>query len=484
MLFNSWTFLVFLGLTFLCYYGGPRGLPQILLLTLASYVFYAWHAPWLVLVLSFCTLLNAGVVLRLFAQPGESAWAPATILRMGIVGNLLVLAIFKYAALLAGTLLPKAWLELLGWDLQSIPLPVGISFFTFQGISLIVDVYQKTKGREELAWSHGEALTQPGPQRRLPAVLDIAFFKAFFPQLVAGPIVKAHQFMNQIGPKRFQSIAWEDAIKKLILGYFLKMVVADNLREVAAGLAYPAYLQMSGLNLLFLLYAFSFQIFADFCGYSLIAMGLAGLFGYRLPPNFHFPYLSASVTEFWRRWHISLSSWLKEYLYIPLGGNRRGQLRTYLNLIVVMLLGGLWHGAAWKFMFWGGAHGLCLATERFFSPRLTFLRQSGAWVRIFQVAATFHLVSALWLLFQIGDLSQGWLFLQRLVQWPSGISPQPVFGTIIFGGGVVLYHGYGGWRENRGRRLSAWIESLFYAGMLFLLLTNSGVSSSFIYFQF
>lgn len=165
--------------------------------------------------------------------------------------------------------------------------------------------------------------------------------------------MKAHQFMDQIGAKRFRAIDWEGALKKLVLGYFLKMVVADNLREVTAGLAYPAFTQMPGVNLLFLLYAFSFQIFADFCGYSLIAMGLAGLFGYRLPSNFNFPYLSRSITEFWKRWHISLSSWLKEYLYIPLGGNRRGPIRTYLNLIVVMLLGGFGTGPPGNSCFGG-----------------------------------------------------------------------------------------------------------------------------------
>lgn len=490
MLFNSWTFLVFLLGVFSLYYFISclrwHSLFQVGLLTLASYVFYAWHAPWLVLVLAFSTLMNAWAVITLLTLSPRPTRRRTIrgVMFLAVAGNLLILAFFKYACLLVDTFLPAPWHHPWGFDLKTIPLPIGISFFTFQGISLVVDVYRKTLGQEDLPWKQAETLACSSGKAYLGVLADIAFFKAFFPQLVAGPIVKAHQFMSQIGPKIFRSIEWEDSIKKLILGYFLKMVVADNLREVTAGLAYPAFLQMSGLNLLFLLYAFSFQIFADFCGYSLMAMGLAGLFGYRLPRNFDFPYLACSITEFWRRWHISLSSWLKEYLYIPLGGNRRGPVRTYLNLIVVMLLGGLWHGAAWKFMFWGGAHGLCLATERFFSTQRGSLGPPRAWVRALQWTGTFHLVSGLWLLFQLEDLSQGWIFLQRLVQWPTGFSPQPVFGTLLFGGGVLLYHGYGGWQEKRGQRLPAWADSLVYAGMLFLTLTNSGISASFIYFQF
>ena len=489
MLFNTWTFLVFLAGVFFLYYFTPvlrtQAFFQTTLLTAASYVFYAWHTPWLVLILAASTFINTWATFSLLSGSARGRADGRRTVFLAVAGNLLVLAVFKYASLLVETFLPPRWHQPWGFDLKTIPLPIGISFFTFQGISLVVDVYRKTQGREQLSWKEAEALAQANPHSYLKAAGDIAFFKAFFPQLIAGPIVKAHQFMDQIGAKRFRAIDWEGAAKKLVLGYFLKMVVADNLREVTAGLAYPAFTQMPGVNLLFLLYAFSFQIFADFCGYSLIAMGLAGLFGYRLPSNFNFPYLSSSITEFWKRWHISLSSWLKEYLYIPLGGNRRGPIRTYLNLVVVMLLGGLWHGAAWKFMFWGGAHGAFLAAERFLRDhRRPNLVPSPVLCGV-KILATFHLVSTLWLLFQLGDLQQGWLFLQRLLQWPGGISPQPIFSCLLFGSAVALYH-FHGWLAERGQENQppAWTEALAYAAMVFLIFTNSGVSGAFIYFQF
>lgn len=490
MLFNTWTFLAFLLLTFFFYYFTPclrkKAGFQVFLLTAASYLFYAWHTPWLVLILAASTFINTlATVSLLSGSSGKHGDGRKTVF-LAVAGNLLVLAIFKYASLLVETFLPPSWHQPWGFDLKTIPLPIGISFFTFQGISLVVDVYRKTRGREELSWGGAEALVRTKPHAFLRTAGDIAFFKAFFPQLIAGPIVKAHQFMDQIGTKSFRDIDWEGAVKKLILGYFLKMVVADNLREVTAGLAYPAFTQMPGVNLLFLLYAFSFQIFADFCGYSLIAMGLAGLFGYRLPSNFNFPYLSASITEFWRRWHISLSSWLKEYLYIPLGGNRRGPIRTYLNLVVVMLLGGLWHGAAWKFMFWGGAHGGLLAAERLIGDhRRHHVGPSPVWHGL-KILLVFHLVSALWLLFQLGDLQQGWWFLRRVLQWPAGLSPQPVFSCLFFGCAVVLYHLHGWLQENskEEQKSPAWREQLAYALMVVLICTNSGAPGAFIYFQF
>jgi alginate O-acetyltransferase complex protein AlgI len=490
MLFNTWTFLVFLSLLFVLYYLTPslrkQAGFQVFLLTAASYVFYAWHTPWLVLILAFSTLINTWATVSLLAGQTRQKGVGRKILLLSVAGNLLVLAVFKYASLLVETFLPPRWHQPWGFDLKTIPLPIGISFFTFQGISLVVDVYRKTQGREELSWDGAEALTRTEPRAVLRAAGDIAFFKAFFPQLIAGPIVKARQFMDQISAKSFRDIDWEGAVKKLILGYFLKMVVADNLREVTAGLAYPAFTQMPGVNLLFLLYAFSFQIFADFCGYSLIAMGLAGLFGYRLPSNFNFPYLSASITEFWKRWHISLSSWLKEYLYIPLGGNRQGPIRTYLNLVLVMLMGGLWHGAAWKFMFWGGAHGVFLAVERLAGDRRRHNSSPSPVWRGLKILLVFHLVSALWLLFQLGDLQQGWWFLQRILQWPPGISPQPIFSCLFFGSAVVLYHLHG-WHleKSKGEEKSLpWREGLAYAVMLVLICTNSGSSGAFIYFQF
>ena len=328
-------------------------------------------------------------------------------------------------------------------------------------------------------------------------MLRMAFFKAFFPQLVAGPIVKAHEFMHQIGPKRLRQIDWEDATRKLVLGFFFKMVVADNLKEATQLIVYPTFVKMPSAQLLLLLYGFSFQIFADFFGYSLIAMGLAKLFGYQLPINFNSPYLSGSITEFWRRWHISLSTWLKQYLYIPLGGNRKGPVRTYGNLLVVMLLGGLWHGAAWSYMVWGGVHGLFLALERAFGckgdsfldhPAPSLFQRLAGLVRIF---LTFNQVSLLWLLFKQPQFDQAVLYLKSIAALRPGILPQTTFIILFFSIPVVVYHcvglfqrpllaSYGSWHPavQTGTKIAA------FGLLLFMIFVNSGTKGDFIYFQF
>ena len=323
MLFNSWSFLVFLIVTFGLYYFIPwphakRLWCQIGLLTIASYIFYAWHTPWLIVILASSTWINAYVTLKLVSSSTQ-ACSRIVWLLAAICTNLGLLAFFKYTSLIVRSFLPQIWWAHWGFDISRIPLPVGISFFTFQGISLVVDVYR--------AGPNGIPGIEPppNPQTKRGIVFKNGILQGILPPIGCGPIVKAHEFMYQIRAKSLQDVDWDKAVKNLILGFFLKMVVADNLREVTAALSYPAFLGMPWINLLFLLYGFSFQIFADFAGYSLIAMGLARLFGYKLPINFDFPYLSQSITEFWRRWHISLSSWLKQYLYIPLGETAREQ---------------------------------------------------------------------------------------------------------------------------------------------------------------
>ena len=305
MLFNSWTFLIFLLMTIAGYYllpwpKGHRLICQIGLLTVASYVFYAWHTPWLVLILAASTWINAHITVKLVSA-GATSRSRTYWMVLAVIANLGVLAFFKYAALIVGTFMPQSWWSHWGFDLTQIPLPIGISFFTFQGISLVIDVYR--------AGPHGMPGMRPvlNASGRAESFLHIAFFKAFFPQLVAGPIVKGHEFMYQIAAKKLAGVKWELAVKSLIMGYFFKMVVADNLKEATAALSYPTFVGMPGINMLLLLYGYSFRIFADFAGYSLIAIGLAHLFGYKLPVNFNYPYISRSITEFWRRWHISIS---------------------------------------------------------------------------------------------------------------------------------------------------------------------------------
>ena len=232
--------------------------------------------------------------------------------------------------------------------------------------------------------------------------LDTGLYLSFFPQLVAGPITKGKMFFPQIVAKRLRDVEWANATRNIIVGTFLKRVVADNLNPLTLPLTDKRYYAGTPQgDLLAMIIGYSAQIFADFAGYSLIAIGVAQLFGYRLPDNFNQPYLAQSITDFWRRWHMSLSAWLKEYLYIPLGGNRLGPIRTYINLLIVMGLGGLWHGAAWKFAIWGLWHGALLAFERLLGVGET----SRGPVVVLRVLLTFSLVTFGWLFFRLSSLA-------------------------------------------------------------------------------
>lgn len=478
MLFNSWTFAVFLPLVFLLHHAGRRAAWQVGVLTVASFAFYGWERPSLLVLLVLSTAVNSFAAQALLSA-GTGAGRRRAVLCGALAFNLGVLGFFKYGGLIARTFLPAATAARLPW-LSDIPLPVGISFYTFQGISLVMESWRAgpagfpglsaPSGTRETAWFH----------------LRVWFFKAFFPQLIAGPIVKAGEFFHQIGAKRWADIDWDGAVRKLVLGFFLKMVVADNLKEATATLHFPEFTDLPRLNLLVLLYGFSLQILADFGGYSLIAQGLAKLFGYELPLNFNHPYLSASITEFWRRWHLSLSSWLREYLYIPLGGNRRGEARTYLNLFLVMFLGGLWHGAAWSYAVWGTAHGLLLAVERLTGIGRGPAEKWPAWRRVLGVVVTFHLVSLLWLLFKLPDIRHAGVYLRCLFTNPGGLLPQYVFVTVLFGAPVVLHHAWGAFtaafpESSAARRR---LSTLAHGAMLAATVVNAGTPGEFIYFQF
>lgn len=556
MLFNSWDFLILLLVTVPLYYlpvgGRYRRLWQVGLLLVASAVFYAWEEPRLLVLLFASCVLNAVAVERILfwknkircfgesvaAEPrSESAneeskkpcaatdpcasteipkhgntETPARKARLWLFWtvtlNLGFLAFFKYAGFFASLLPESPITEILKHWFNGIPLPVGISFYTFQGISMVVDVW-----RDDISKHTREKLEQRG-RGRAASIRDTSFYISFFPQLVAGPIVKAHEFVDQIGAKLFRDIDWLTVRRGLILGYFLKVFVADNLAEHTGTLTMGAeVLAASGsVNLSALLYGYSLQIFADFAGYSLIAIGLGALFGYKLPPNFNFPYLSTSITEFWRRWHLSLSSWLRDYLYIPLGGNRKGSGRTYLNLFLVMFLGGLWHGAAWKFAIWGSLHGLALAVERLFGRRkrseassrvlhddakagtthifksplatgiLKLSRAAIAWI------VTFHLVTVLWLTFMMPNMASIVSFFKGVANAHLGFSGPPIFSLLFYGSAVVIYHAWGWLREHREafalKILRSPIEPLVHGLLIFLVITNPGAPRGFIYFQF
>ncbi|MCT7989259.1 MBOAT family O-acyltransferase [Laspinema olomoucense] len=501
MLFNSFPFFLLVLLTFCIYYLPRLQKWQVSILVVASFVFYAWSDLSLLLLLCSSILINAITSFNI-AQVAEKNkrlfWAV-----LGVICNLSILGLFKY-----GSLFTQLGLDILhtsepsegfGALILHLPLPIGISFYTFQGISLVIDVLRE----EEMSAGDISANQSVEPVNFRDYLLKTTFFISFFPQLVAGPIVKAKDFYYQIKPKYFQEIQWHFVFRYLVTGYFLKMVIADNLKDYTFWIDYPYYQRLGTVTNLVLLFGYSMQIFADFAGYSSIALGIAAAFGYKLLENFNFPYISRSITEFWRRWHISLSNWLRDYLYIPLGGNRKGKIRTYLNLIIVMSLGGLWHGAAWSYAVWGIFHGVGLAVERLLginrknknSSSKTILSWQD-WIADFlKVMGTFCFVSIGWLLFKLPEFSHAMDFIVTLVN-NVNIKPRLAYivPVMIFSLPVVLYHiphfrpiqhllsvqGTSTWQKKWWNLCT----DIMFGIMLLLLFLNSGSANEFIYFQF
>jgi alginate O-acetyltransferase complex protein AlgI len=490
MLFNSWIFVGFLVVVFTVYYTIPKlGLnqnKQIFLLFFSSLVFYAYETPSLVFLLLFslgmnCLISRAIVISSIrFGKSVKWLW-------IAVFANLLILIFFKYAYLITSLIIPDDFMINLKKDLASIPLPVGISFYTFQAISLLVDLNKRgVVGVKSLEDHFTQGKNNQG-------FLNIAFYIAFFPQLVAGPIVKAHDFFDQINLKHLRDVDWNIVISNVITGYFMKMVIADNLKDITYLLNTINLKDLGRWDLVALLYGYSFQIFADFAGYSLIAIGLGAMFGYKFPTNFNFPYISASVTEFWRRWHISLSSFLREYLYIPLGGNRKGTHRTYLNLFIVMFLGGLWHGAAWSYAIWGVSHGVLLAIEKLYSD-LTKNSPAHSFSKLrhfVKILITFHIVSLLWLLFLMPEFSRVVeYFYLILTTQKTLLKMQHIYIVAIYSLPIILYHLAAYFREHpltsksHTRLYCINSQAFSLSLMLFLIILNTGTSGEFIYFQF
>lgn len=479
MLFNSIVFLLFLPIVLIGHYFVFRKweLGQVVFLTLCSLFFYGYADPSLLVLLAVSLLVNGSCTHVLMDQT-RNRHGRKLLFIGALLFNLGLLAFFKYAYMLGCVFLNPEQHRAVLSSLRAIPLPVGISFYTFQAVSLVFDVYRgKTEGLENL-------YAQRNPWK---FHLYIWFYIAFFPQLVAGPIIKGHEFMNQIRRKSIRDIDWYPAVKYLIIGYFLKGCVADNLCEITLNLSSSQIPYLAKLDLVLLLYGYSFQIFADFAGYSYIAMGLGLLMGYKFPSNFDYPYLAQSITEFWRRWHISLSTWLREYLYIPLGGNRKGVARTYCNLFITMFLGGLWHGAAWSYAVWGTAHGILLAIERLLTPFWPRIDKTLA-AKLIRVAYTFNCVSMLWLMFKLSDFQDVILYFRALSANTWYINSGTLFIVALYGLPIVLYHGIKFMHLN-GNKEHALVrntlaETCCLGLMLALVITNLGCPGKFIYFQF
>jgi len=381
MLFHSHEFLFFFLLVFPLHWMVKNARLRHWILLLASYWFYmAWDARFGALML-FITTLDYTIGLAL-GRPDLSQSARRWLIRFSLASNLGALGIFKYFNFFQGSLE-----SLLGaqWRHLDIVLPVGISFYTFQSLSYTIDIYRR----------------QMSPER---SFVRFALFVAFFPQLIAGPIIRAADFIPQLQtPKTWRWDLLHQGLVLFLFGLAKKVMVADNLSTIVD----PVFREpdlYSGLGCYFAAVCFAFQIYCDFSGYSDMACGLALCFGYRLMENFSMPYATSNPSDFWRCWNISLSTWLRDYLYVSLGGNRGTKARTATNLMLTMFLGGLWHGANWTFIWWGIYHGCYLSVYHLLRDRLSRL-SSHAWIGWMGILVNFHLFLVSWILFRADSLS-------------------------------------------------------------------------------
>ncbi|MBI4514433.1 MAG: MBOAT family protein [Deltaproteobacteria bacterium] len=472
MIFNSLAFLIFLPVVLVLVATLPKRWRNAMLLV-ASYIFYGYWDWRFVGLLFATTVVDFWVGQHIYATNDRLRRRRILLLSLGV--NLGALGFFKYFNFFIYS--AAAALQSVGLHgsipTLSIILPVGISFYVFQSMSYTIDIYRREMEPAQSFW-------------------DFALYVAYFPQLVAGPIERATHLLPQIvNPGRFSPERANIAVVLIIVGFAKKVLIADNLApEVERIFSDPGH--MSSGELLRGAYYFAFQIYGDFAGYSDIARGVSELLGIRLMFNFNQPYLSQSITEFWRRWHISLSTWLRDYLYVPLGGNRLGEWKTYRNLMLTMLIGGLWHGANWTFVAWGGINGLYLAVER----RLGIGRGLSAaeanpalqWVgRVALTLLTFHLVTLTWIFFRAPNFGVAFEYLAGIAQLRDltaiGVWPFAVAAALL---AIDI-------PQNRSGdhavflRMPWWVQSPVYCGLAFAVLGRllwGGKELPFIYFQF
>ena len=474
MFFNSPEFLVFLPVVLLVYYALSRR-AQNAWLVLASYFFYGWW-DW-----RFCGLLALSTVIDFTCALRIDASSDSRVRRrwllLSLCANLGILGFFKYFNFFVDS--AAALLSAVGLQphlpVLRVLLPVGISFYTFQTMSYTIDVHRR----------------QLAPTR---SFLDFALFVSFFPQLVAGPIERAGNLLRQFAaPRAVTRPMLESGCFLILAGFFRKLVIADGVAPLV-DTVFAAPATADWLSLACGAAAFALQIYGDFAGYSDIARGVARLLGFELMVNFRQPYLSRSVTEFWRRWHISLSTWLRDYLYIPLGGNRRGTAATYRNLMLTMLLGGLWHGARWNFVVWGGLHGLFLAVHKYVLTRSH--RKIAAESRTFSLpgllatAATFALVSFAWIFFRAPTFADAASCVAGLATLRGGLSalPWPLLAKLAAFAALTAFLDLPAYRRDSQEALLAWpwpLRGATYAAMFLLVVLLRPLNDvPFIYFQF
>ncbi len=483
MWFNSKDFLCFILMVLPVFYllgafRAGREMPRLLFLTAASYFFYMYWNPAFIVLIVLSTVVDYFCGLLFLSWPEGRR---GRIIAISAISNLGILAFFKYGKFLYTSLSPLC--GAIGLALPAFPeamdfqVPLGISFYTFQTMSYTIDIYRGKVSVEK-------------------NFLRFALFVAYFPQLVAGPIEKARSLLPQL--RRFRPTRQIDvsgAVQKIAYGLFKKIAVADSI-ALAIDPVFAAPGDYGGSAVLAATVLFSFQIYCDFSGYTDIAIGVARLFGIRLSMNFFFPYFATNIRRFWQRWHMSLSSWLREYLYIPLGGNRKGRGRTYVNLMATMLLGGLWHGASWNFVIWGGLHGVYLGAHRLFcNGRLgrPSLQKNGALAMAklgLFAACTFGLVTLTWIPFRCVEFGHTITCLSKIFTWADGPGPAGCIGMPVcwlLAAILLAFDGY------------YYIDSVYWSArpwsraaknlfpVAFLLLTivfGAGEARQFIYFQF
>jgi D-alanyl-lipoteichoic acid acyltransferase DltB (MBOAT superfamily) len=462
MLFNTVQFFVFLAIVLVVFYAAPRALRRLILLV-ASYVFYlSWNYKFVVL------LLGLTIVDFVAAIAIENASRKRLFLWISLAANLGMLGFFKYYNFFADNLAQLLRYPPHSWE-YSIILPLGISFHTFQSISYVVDVYR-------------------GKQAAIRNPIDYALFISFFPQLVAGPIVRAEEFFADLHAWKHPS--GEEVLRGVllvVLGLTKKMAFADQFAQIADSYFQNLGVHPGGFAAWSGVFAFAMQIFFDFSGYTDMAIGIALLLGFHFPVNFRRPYLAFSITDFWHRWHISLSLWLRDYLYIPLGGNRHGRWMTYRNLMLTMLLGGLWHGASWNFVIWGGYHGGLLSLERMMGRR-EFEKQPPVWLFPLRAAMTFGFVCVGWVFFRAATFADSRYVLTQLIHSGRQVDALiPKWLMYMTGASllIALIEEKFEWTERLSRG-SIWAYAAFVI-LLLLTIEMIGVTEKalpFVYFQF
>lgn len=473
MIFSSgiflWLFAAFIVVYLLLQ---RRTTARLMFVTLFSYYFYYKSSGTYFFLLAVVTVSD--FLLALLMDRTVTRWKRKLWVVVSLCVNLGLLCYFKYTNFLL-----ECWASLTGgsFSMLDIFLPVGISFFTFQSLSYSIDVY-----RREI--------------KPLTNLLDYAFYVSFFPQLVAGPIVRARDFIPQIRRPLFVSDEmFGRGIFLIVSGLFKKTVISDYISVNFVERIFDNPTLYSGVENLMGVYGYALQIYCDFSGYSDMAIGIALLLGFHFNINFDSPYKSASVTEFWRRWHISLSSWLRDYLYISLGGNRKGKVRQYVNLIITMFLGGLWHGASWNFVLWGVLHGVALAVHKFWMS-LTGRKkgeQSHGIRRFFGVVVTFHFVCFCWIFFRNADFATSVDMLRQIFTvFRPQLLPQLLAGYwevfALMGLGYVLHFLPDSWERACTKtviRLPLLGKAVLMIALIYLVIQmKSSDIQPFIYFQF